>query len=142
MSEVGHQLSSQPHIHSGNRSQAAGHFVGGVCESSTEAVGVHRRVERQAALAAKFVQMTNCQLQNISFLQFGDVLALRLKGADHQLLEFIEAAVDASAAFALEHRLHHFAVLVSARDGLRAVVCERVSDLVRHDCVSEYVWLV
>lgn len=78
------------------------------------------------------MQMTNGQFQNISLLQLGHVLALRLESADHQLLEFIEAAIDASASLALEHRFHHFAILISARDGLRAIVCERIRDLVRH----------
>lgn len=45
VAEVSHQLGSQPHVHSGDRCQAAGHFVGGVGESSSEAVGVHCGVQ-------------------------------------------------------------------------------------------------
>ena len=132
VAQVGHELSAQPHVHTRDRSQAAGNFVGSMSESSTEAVSIHGRVQWQAALTAELVKVANGQFQNIGFLQFCNIFSFRLKSADHQLLEFVEAAVDASAPFALKHRLHHFAVLISTRDWLRAVVCERVRDLVRH----------
>lgn len=132
VSQVGHELSTQPHIHTRNWSQAARHFVGSMSESSTETVSIHSGVQRQAALTAKFVKMANGQFQNIGFLQFCNIFSFRLKSADHQLFEFVEATIDASAPFALKHRLHHFAILISTRDWLRAVVCERIRDLVRH----------
>lgn len=139
MSEVSHQLGPEPHVHSGDRSQATGHFISGMGESGSEAVCVDCRVQRQATLSAEFMKMVHSQFQNIGFFQFGDVFTFRLESADHEFLELIETAVDASAPFALEHRLHHFAILISARDGLRAVVRDRVREIVRHGrhwCVS------
>lgn len=141
MAEVSHQLSAEPHIYSRDGSQATGNFIGSMSKSSSKAVGVHCRVQWQPTLTAELVKMTNGQFQNIGFLQFCDVLALRLESTDHQLLEFVEAAIDASASLALEHRLHHFAILISTRDGLRTVIRKRIREIVGHCICFVWVWV-
>lgn len=118
VSKVGHQAGAQLDVDSGSLGQAARHFVGGMCESSTEAVGIDDGVGGQALLAAQLVEVAHCQLKDVGLLQLGHVLALGLQSCDHQVLELVQATIDASTALALQHRLHHFAVLVGAGDGL------------------------
>lgn len=42
----------------------------------------------------------------------------RLQGTGHQLFQFVQAAIDACAPLALQHRLHHLPVLVGPGHGL------------------------
>lgn len=64
------------------------------------------------------MEVAHCQLQDVGFLELGDVLAFGLEGGHHEVFELVEAAVDARAPLSLQHGLHHLAVLVRARDGL------------------------
>lgn len=118
VSEVRHQAGAQLDVNSGGLGQAAGHFVGSVCESGAEAVGIDDRVGGQSLLAAQLVEVAHCQLEDVGLLQLGHVLAFGLQSCDHQVLELVQATIDAGTTLALQHRLHHFAVLVGAGDGL------------------------
>lgn len=46
----------------------------------------------------------------------------RLQGTGHQLLQFVQAAIDSCSPLAFEHRLHHLSVLVRPGHGLRGHV--------------------
>lgn len=137
MAEVSHESGSEIDVDSGGLRQTARHFGGGVSESGSEPIGAQCRSGRKLALAAQRVEMVHGELQDVRLFQLGDVFAFGLQSGDHQLLEFVQAAVDASAPLALEHRLHDFAVLVRPGDGTTVFRDERrvllgVSDLVRH----------
>lgn len=125
VAKVGHEAGSQGDVHSWSGGEAAGDLSGGMGEASPEAVS-----------PAKAAEVANCQFQYIGFLQLGDVLALGLKGGDHQLLELVEAPVDAGSALPLQHGLHHLPVLVGAGHGANSLRPEGgvvfVSDFVRH----------
>lgn len=120
MSEMGHQLGSECDVNTGSGGQAAGNFVGGMSESSTETIRFNDwAAGDKALLTAKFVQVVDGQFEDVGFFQLGDVLAFGLEGIHHEILEFVETTIDASTTFALKHWLHDFAVLVGAGDGLQ-----------------------
>lgn len=118
VSQVGHQAGAQGDVDAGSLGKAAGHFVGGVCESSAEAISIDDGIGGQTLLAAQFVQVPDCQLEDVCLLQLGHVLAFGLQSCDHEVLELIQATIDARTTLPLQHRLHHFTVLVGARDWL------------------------
>jgi hypothetical protein len=76
--------------------------------------------------------MTDSQLEYVGLFQFADVLTLGLQGDHHQFFEFIQAPVDASTAFAFQHRFHDLSVLVSSGDGLLHFSGDRRHD----DCLQ------
>jgi len=107
VAQVGHELGAELDVDAGDPGEAAGHFGGAVGKASAESVGVCHRVGGQALLAPKTVKVVHSQLQDVRLLQLGDVLPFSLEGGDHQVLQFVQTAVDASSPFALEHGLHH-----------------------------------
>jgi len=88
--------------------QVLGHFGGALGVAGAESVGVRSfGGEPQSTLATEVVQVTDSQLQDVSLLEFRDVLPFGLQGSHHQLLELVQAPVDSGTTFALKHRLHH-----------------------------------
>lgn len=61
--------------------------------------------------------MSDGEFEDVCFFQFGDVFSFGLERGDHEVFEFVEAAVDACSALAFEHGFHDFSVLVGAGDG-------------------------
>ena len=101
LAQVGHEEGAHSDVHSG-RGQALAHFRGAGCVASMEPVQVQGRVQGQHLLPLQLLQVADCQLQHISLLQLGDALALVLKRVHHQLLQLVEALVDASPPLPLQ----------------------------------------
>jgi len=107
VTEVGHEFGAEGDVHSGHGGQAAGHFGGAVREAGAVAVGVSAGLGVEALLFAQTVQVAHGQLKDIGLLQLGDVFALGLQSGHHQLLELVQAPIDACAAFAFKHWFHN-----------------------------------
>jgi hypothetical protein len=66
-------------------------------------------------LSLQLLEVTNRQFEDVGFLESSDRFAFCFDGDHHQVLEVVEALVDAGAPLSFEDGLHHFAVLVAAR---------------------------
>ena len=55
--------------------------------------------------------MLDSELKDVSFLQFGNGLALSLKSIDHDVFKVVKAFVDPGTTLSLKQRLHYFSVL-------------------------------
>ncbi|KAL1123423.1 hypothetical protein AAG570_002503 [Ranatra chinensis] len=104
--QVGHELGAQLDVHAGGGGEALGHLGGARRVARPEAVRLGQGAGRQAPLLLQFVQVLDRQLQDVSLLQFADVLPFGLEGAHHELLELVQAPVDAGSSLPLQHRFH------------------------------------
>lgn len=129
MSQIGHQLGAQMNVDSGGR-QNSGDFFGAVCVASSEPIGFHGGIGEETLLALEFLKMSHGDLQNVGLFQLGDVLLVHGQGGDHQLLELVQAPVDAGPTFPFQQRLHHLAVLHGL--GHRFGVQGRLQIVMRH----------
>lgn len=119
--EVSHELrpSGGMNRRGDRRRQEGRHLLGALGEAVAEPVGIAvLRREREPPGGAQRVEMTYRQLEDVRLLQLGHVLALGLQRGHHQVLQLVQAAIDAGASLALQHRLHHLAVLIGARHRL------------------------
>jgi hypothetical protein len=79
--------------------------VGKPGSESIRICGLGRKAK--SVLATKFVQVTHCELKNVSLLQLTDILTFGLEGRHNEVFELVQAFVDSGATFALQHRLHN-----------------------------------
>lgn len=119
VAQMRHDALAQADVNVWNGGQHTRNLVGGVREAGTEAVVLNHWVAREPLLTFQFVQVANGELEDVGLLQFGDIFALRLQRDHHQFFELVQATVDAGATLSLQHGLHHFAVLISARQRLQ-----------------------
>uniref|UniRef100_A0A2S2R9D0 Uncharacterized protein n=1 Tax=Sipha flava TaxID=143950 RepID=A0A2S2R9D0_9HEMI len=89
--------------------QVVGHLGGAVRETGAELVRVHgvHGPDAERVVLLQFVQVAHRQLQYVGLLQLAHVLTLGLQRHHHQVLEFVQAPVDASAAFPFQKRFHN-----------------------------------
>jgi len=110
VAEMRHQLGAESDVDTGGSGQATADFVRTVRVAGPKAVGVDHRVRRETLLTLELVQMTHRQLQDIRLLQLRHVLAVTGQRGHHQILELVQATVDARSTFALQHRFHHLRI--------------------------------
>jgi len=124
------------HRRGDRRRQEGRYFLGTLGEAVAEPIGVAVLWrERESPGGTQRVQVTYRQLENVRFLQLRYVLTLGLQRGHHQVLQLVQTAVDAGAPLSLQHRLHHLAVLISARHRLFVLHAAdwRVASVRRHD---------
>ena len=69
---------------------------------------------RETFCLLHLVQVANRQLEDVSFLQLGDVLALGLQRRRHDVLQLVQTLVDPCSTFPFEQRFHHLPVLMGS----------------------------
>ena len=102
VTQVRHEARAQRHVDARRGRQTDRHFAGALRESGAEAIRRRHRIGRQAALAAQLVQVAHRQFQHVGLLQLGHVLALGHQRRSHQILQFVQAAVDARTALTFQ----------------------------------------
>lgn len=113
--QVGHKFGAEGDVNALHGGQASGHFRGTVAVALTELILICRDgTNGELVTALQFLEMRHRQLQYVSLLQLGDGLPFGLECSHHQVLEFVQALVDARPSLAFQHGLHHLAVLVGA----------------------------
>ena len=110
--QVRHQPRPDGDVHAGG-GQAPADLRGAGCVASSVSVHVEAGVHCQHLLPLQLPQVLHCELQHVSLLQLADALPLGLQREHHQVLQLVQAAVDAGAPLPLDQGLHHFSVLVS-----------------------------
>lgn len=139
--EVSHQLRPGGRMHRrGDRGrEERRHLLSALGESIPESIGVAvLRGQGEPPGGAQGVKVTHRKLQDIRLLQLGHVLTLGLQRGHHQVLQLVQAAVDAGASFTLQHWFHHLAVLISARYRLLVLHAadRRVAGVRRHTGIT------
>ena len=117
VTQVVDQWVAKSHGNSGNGGEKSRDFIDAGRVAGAVPIGIQSRLDLQLLLSLQLLQVSHCQFQNVGFFQFGDGFSFGLQGEDHQILQFVQALVDACPALSLQQRLHDFSVLVGARHG-------------------------
>lgn len=101
-----------------------------------------RGLQRKSAALLEFPHMIHGQLEYIGLLQARYMLALLLQALDHQILEIVQALVDARPSLALEQRLHHLAVLIRLGHLHDHVVSRSTFTICAHGCDLFFLFFI
>lgn len=106
MAQVHHQARSKLNINLRSVGKGTRDFLGTSGEASPELLVISdHSVGRLVLFISQLLQVSHSQLQNVRFLQPGDILALTLQPSDKDVLQLIQTAVDAGSALTLKQRL-------------------------------------
>ena len=103
---MSHETSAEADVNSWSSGKGDRHFAGALSEAGTEAIGSGDGIGSETAFTAQLVQVANSEFEHVSLFEFGHVFTVfSSQSTGHQILEFVQAAIDASTALSFQQRL-------------------------------------
>ena len=118
LQEMTQEALTHPHVHPGGGEQEGGRLLGAGGVTRLELLELLQGVAQAQPLGlVELVQVAHGELQYVRLLQLGDVLALRLQRHRHNVLQLVQAGVDAGPPLPLQQRLGDLLVAHGLGDG-------------------------